>query len=73
MVVRFSLSMLRRDDINPLKNQLTMISSIMKNDICVVCLPMGSYLGIITCFGTSPQETARTHVGQFIILLSYLP
>ena len=37
----FSLSMLTRDDISPLKNNysLTVISSIGKNNDCVVCLP----------------------------------
>ena len=41
MVVRFSLSMLKRDDISPSKNQLTAISSIVKKNDCVVCLPTG--------------------------------
>ena len=39
--VRFSLSMLKRDDMSPSKNQLTAISSIAKENDCVVCLPKG--------------------------------
>ena len=40
-VVRFSLS------IGPSKNQLTMISSIVKKNDCVVCLPTGHRKSLI--------------------------
>ena len=76
MVVRFSLSMLKRDDISPSKNQLTAISSIVRKNDCVVCLPMvhGKSLifEIVPWYYMFRNKSARTRT-QFIMLSSYLP
>ena len=52
-VAQFSFSMLKRDDISSLKNQLLVISSIVEKNASVVCLPTGHRKSLI--FEIKPQ------------------